>query len=396
MAYFAPFIDPVAGLVIPSYQDILQDLITNFRTVYGQTVYLGTDSADYQMLSIFALKTYDTFLAVQLSYNARSITTAVGSDLDAIAKLVPGTRKAASFSSVPLQIIGAPGTTINGGSAIDPQGNEWALPLTVTIPSFGSVVVTGISTTAGAIQAAENTINQIGAGATLGWTGVTNPSPASPGLPVETDSQFRGRLFLAVALPSITPLQATKAAIAAVAGVSRYLVHENFTSATDGDGTPPHSISAVVEGGTNLDIATAINLKKTIGADTYGGGSPVVVPITDADGSITDISFARPTVVNIFVSLTIVQLDNYSGAAALAIVASLVTYLNSLQIGQSVTLSALYAVAMSVMPSVLTPEFAIEALTLGTAAAPTGTADIAIAYNEVAATVSGNIVLTGG
>lgn len=47
MAYVAPYIDPNAGLVIPSYADILADLIAQFQGIYGNTVYLGVDSADY-------------------------------------------------------------------------------------------------------------------------------------------------------------------------------------------------------------------------------------------------------------------------------------------------------------------------------------------------------------
>lgn len=393
MAYAPPSIT-AAGLVVPSYADILADLITQYQTVYGVTVYLGTDSADYQMLSIFALKINDTMQAVQLAYNARSPLTAVGSDLDSIVKLNGMARKTASYSTAPGTVTGVAGTTINNGEAVDTQGNGWALPSIVIIPSGGSVVVTLTCLTAGAIQVAAGQINAIAAGGTKGWTGITNPAAASPGLPVESDSQLRGRQSFSVSIPSKTLLDGTIARIADVAGVTRALTHENFTGSVDAAGTPPHSISAVVEGGADLDVATAIYTNRGIGPDM--NGTTTVDVISPSSGAITPVSFSRPTYVQIYVSLSLIQLTNYTSAAETAILNALVTYLNSLQIGQIVTRSALYAIAMSVMPSFLVPQFAIETLTLGTTPAPTGTADISMTYNEVAQTVAGQIVITGG
>jgi len=96
MSYTAPYISPTAGLVIPSYADTLSDLISNYQAIYPQVVYIGTDTAKYQELSIFALKIYDTNLGSQLAYNARSPITAVGADLDSIVKMNGLARQAAS------------------------------------------------------------------------------------------------------------------------------------------------------------------------------------------------------------------------------------------------------------------------------------------------------------
>ena len=76
MAYTAPYIDD-AGLHIPSYVDIRDDLVDQFKQIYGQDIYLENDSQDYQMISAFALKTYDTMQLLQIVYNNRSPKTAV-------------------------------------------------------------------------------------------------------------------------------------------------------------------------------------------------------------------------------------------------------------------------------------------------------------------------------
>lgn len=56
MSYFEPYTSTRVGLHIPTYQDILTDMIEEMKKIYGQDIYLGNDSADYQFLSILALK----------------------------------------------------------------------------------------------------------------------------------------------------------------------------------------------------------------------------------------------------------------------------------------------------------------------------------------------------
>ena len=402
MAYFAPYID-AAGFHLPSYADILSDLISGYQAIYPQAVYLGTDTAKYQEISIFALKVYDTNLGSQLAYNARSPLTAVGSDLDSILKLNGLARKGASYSSAPEIIQGVPGTTITNGTVTDTQGNIWALPTLVIIPTAGSVIVSAVCETAGAISAETGAISTISGGATAGWISATNPSPALPGQPVETDSQVRGRQAFSVAQPSLTRLQSALATIAQVPGVTRINTGsptpgsqgssiENPTGAADVWGNPPHSLSMVVEGGTDLDVATAIFSKRGIGPYMNGTTS---VPVTDpTNGEVTTVSFSRPTYVPIYVSMTVHGLTGYTTAVLALIQQAIVSYLNSLQIGETLTYSSLYAVAQSVMPSLLIPQFSVRSLATGTGPMPAGTADISVNYNQVVSGTAANVIIT--
>src|ERR1035437_3545319 len=374
-AYVAPYLSPTAGLVLPSYQSIINDLISGYRAIYPQVVYLGTDTAKYQEISIFALKVYDCNLASQLAYNARSPISAVGSDLDSIVKMNGIARLPASYSTAPLTVLGVAGTVITNGLVTDTQGNAWSLPVSVTIPNSGIVTVGITFQTVGAIQAQANSITTISGGATAGWTGATNPSAALPGLPVETDSQLRARQALSVGSPSLTRLAGTIAAIAAVPGVTRYATGtptpysgpgssiENPTGGIDYWGNPPHSVSMVVEGGLDLNVATAIYQKRGLGVytnpDSTAGSTSV--PVTDANtGTVTTIGFQRPTYVPIYATMVINGLAGYTTATLAAIQTAIVAYLNGLQIGETVTYSAFYAVASSVMPNILTPQFRSE------------------------------------
>lgn len=98
MAYFTPYVD-ASGLHTPTYQDILDDLKYKMKAIYGQDIYLENDSADYQMLSIFALKIADSYQAVHYAYNSRSPDTAIGAALDSIVKLNGIMRKSAGYST---------------------------------------------------------------------------------------------------------------------------------------------------------------------------------------------------------------------------------------------------------------------------------------------------------
>jgi hypothetical protein len=87
-------------------------------------------------------------------------------------------------------------------------------------------------------------------------------------------------------------------------------------------------------------------------------------------------------------------LSGYTSASLAAVQNAIVTYLNSLQIGEEVTFSSFYSVAQSVMPSLLTPQFSVTSLFTGTTASPSGTADISLNYYDVAQGISGNVLVT--
>lgn len=401
MAYFAPFID-AAGLHIPQYSDIESYELQQFLLTYGQTIDQGNDSADIQWISIFSLMINDAFNTAQLAINSRSPLTAVGGDLDSIVGINGISRKVASFSTAVLVISGTAGTIINNGVAQDTNNYLWDLPLTLTIPNTGSIAVTAICETVGAITALAGTINVIST-PTQGWISVSNPAAAAPGEPTESDSQLRGRQQISVAISSKTLVDGTLAAIAAVPNVTRYnpgiasptgqsTSIENPTGGVDYFGNPAHSISMVVEGGTDIAVATAIYNNKTPGCLTNGTTTILVTdPVSLAS---MNISFFRPTYVQIYVSLSVHGLTGYTSAVTALIQNALFNYLNSLEIGESLTVSALYAVALSVTPNLSLPQFSVQALTVGTAPSPTGTTDIPILFNQVTQGVLANIIIT--
>jgi uncharacterized phage protein gp47/JayE len=389
--YIPPIIGP-AGLTVPSYNAIRDYLLGQFKSIYGQNVYLGNDSSDYQFISILALAMYDLLQVGVMDYNNRSPVSAIGAALDSLVKINGLMRKVASFSTCTVTLAGVSGTVVNGGVVIDVNGVKWNLPPTVTIGGAGTVDVTATAAVSGSVDAGIGQINKIST-PTAGWTSVTNAAAASPGQPYETDSQLRTRQAISTELPSITMLTGTIAGIAAVAGVTRFNVVENPTGAVDALGNPPHSITAVVEGGAGLDVATAIYNNKGIGCFTNGGNS---VSLTDSiSGVISLISFDRPTYVPIYVTIPIHPLSAaFTSAVSDAVQAAVIAYLNSLQIGELATYSGIVSAAMAVNANLSTPIFTIRGMTLGTAPSPSGTSDVDINFDQVAQGIVGNITIS--
>ena len=387
MAYQAPYVDD-AGLRIPTYNDIRDDLVAQFKEIYGDDIYLENDSQDYQMISAFALKPYDTMQLLQIVYNNHSPKTAVGSGLSSIVKLNGIKRKSASYSTCVLTITGDAGTIIAQGIAEDQGGTLWHLPENITIPAGGEIEVTAQCEKIGAIEAAIGYINKIST-PQKGWIAVNNEVPAVVGAPVENDAELRERQSISTALPGQNMLDSTIAAIRAVEGVTRCKVYDNDTNTTDSNGIPGHSIAAVVEGGLDADVAKAIYLRKGPGGGTYGSSSAVFV---NSDGLSNIIRFYRPTYTSIDVNVTITKGHNYSSEIAEIIKNNLETYLGSLDIGVTVSSIGLMSAITAAVENPRDPSFFLSALTFGEAEDTPGTADIPISFNAVA--TAGTVTVT--
>jgi uncharacterized phage protein gp47/JayE len=392
MAYFPPYIDDT-GLHIPLYSDIFQYLLGQYTSIYGQSVTSNISSSDIQSISIFALMINDSFLAAQGAFNGMSPAKAIGTQQDSLYKLNGISRNPSTFSLCTVTVTGAANFEMVNRVVMDSSGNLWNLPPDFVIPSTGTIDVTATCQTDGAVNAAIGAIS-IMVNPQTGWTGVINNVAASPGTAVEPDSAFRARQTISVVLPSHSLVTGTIAAIAAVPGVTRYGVTgvENPTGAVDTYGNPAHSISMVVEGGANLDVATAIYINKTPGG--YTNGTTSVSVIDGVTGQPNTIRFFRPTYVQIGVQLSVKSLNGYTTATTTSITNAIVNYINSLQIGETVSISAIIAVAMNVNPNLLIPIFYIPSLQIGSGGGPVGSSDISVAFNSVAQTTTGQISVT--
>ena len=385
MPYVPPYIDNT-GMHIPTYSEIRDDLIQQMKSIFGEDIYIDEDSKDYQQISIFAKKIFDTNALGLLVYNNRTPNTAIGVGLDNLCALVGITRKPATYSTVQLTITGNAGTTITNGKATDGT-YTWNLPASVTIPDIGTIVVEATCDVSGSITAAANTINII-ATPTFGWLSVTNTYVASAGVDVETDAELRGRYANATYQPSKTVLDGLLENIEALEGVTRSKIYENDTNEVDSNGLPAHSITAVVEGGEDKDIATAIYFKKTPGCYTNGTTSVV---LTTLSGNKATIRFYRPTDVNVRVKISIKQLPGYNSTYADEIQEAVYNYLANLDIAETVYRSIIWSVAIQTMASINSPTFSVLGVQLASGEQQFADQDIPMTFNQVASISKQNI-----
>lgn len=354
MAYFTPYIDN-SGIHVPSYQDIIDYYVSKAKEIFGSDIYLGEDSQDYQMLSILARASAASLQAAVDSYNARDPDTAFDDTLDGLVTINGIERKPSTYSTVNLNLTGIPYTVIRGGVVQSVSGDKWNLPSEVVLDASGEALVTGIAQEKGAVVALTGEINKI-VTPTYGWSTVNNPDAANVGQPVETTPALKARRKIAVATPSQTPLESLSAGINNLLGVTDFQVYENDTKVTDSRGFPGNSITAVVQGGVDEEIAKTISKLKNMGVLSYGD---VTIPVTNEYGSTLNISFFRPELVPTYITVNITPLSGYTTEVGDQIKQAIIDYYSNMKIGDNLYNSQLWEAALSVSPDVR-PYFAIN------------------------------------
>lgn len=86
MSYFAPYIDG-SGLHMPTYMDRLEELASNYRSIFSLDSDLSPEAPDYQLLSVFAKALDDTSALVLQAYNSRNPLYSSGEALDLLLPL---------------------------------------------------------------------------------------------------------------------------------------------------------------------------------------------------------------------------------------------------------------------------------------------------------------------
>ena len=160
------------------------------------------------------------------------------------------------------------------------------------------------------------------------------------------------------------------ASIQTVEGVSRVKGYENDTGTADSLGLPAHSITYVVEGGEDDSVAYQIYLKKTPGCYTNG---TTAVNIESVAGNIAVIRFYRPTYQNIKDAIT--------------------SYVNNLQIAETVYRSVIWSVAIGQMGSILNPQYSITDIQLSVDGTTYSQADIELDFYNAALTDADKIIV---
>jgi hypothetical protein len=389
-----PVID-VDGITVPLFADYLTYFTGVAQALYGSDIDLDPDTQDGQLIGAQAQAAADNAMACANAYAAMSPATAVGVGLSSVVKINGIKRTPLVPGSVLLTVTGLVGATITNGLAGDNLGNQWALPSPLVIPSGGTTNVTAVCTSTALTPANANTIvniiNPSNVSPAGGWYGVNNPAAAAPGVAQQQDGSLRAVQAQSTALPSQSLLNGLIGELETVPGVTRAVVYNNGTNATDANGVPAHFIWCVVEGGNNTAIGTAIAVNKTLGCGMKG----TITYTYDPPGAVAaeTISYDVPTQTRITYAITLKALANFNTATEAEIQTALQAYVNAIPIGGVLAWDE--SVAVCKLPTSTDGQtYRVQSVTLDVFGGSLAASDIQIAPGYTANLAAADIAIT--
>lgn len=340
----------------------------------------------------------------QAAYNSKDPNKAKGVDLNIICSLTGTIRSQGTPSNVELTLGGTPGTVIIAGRQVESRvdGSRWRIDTNATIGAGGTVTVNATCTTNGATQADIGTLTRI-VNVVGGWQTVTNASVATPGTNRQNNASLRLERAKAVARPGNAQVDNMLGEIFAVNGVRRAVIYENDTDVTDANGLPEHSVAPIVDGGTDTNVALAIFRKKNPGCTLHASGTAVTVPdvYDEYPKNKKDITFSRPTYIDMIIAVTIQNDGSLPGNADELIRAAILRYaagdlvavecgFNAVgfDIGEEVPVSRIYTPINQVIGAY--GNSYVTGLTVNTLTS----GQVSIAFNELSRWTSSNIAVT--
>lgn len=364
------------------------------KIAFGNAFNVRPTSVAGVWVGIFARKLADLWDAAEAIYNSQYPETAFGTSLDQLGLLTGAQRLPATRSESVLGLTGTPGTIIPTGSRVrnSDTGSFWRLQ-----EDNGDITIPGTSATTGTWES-EETGEVLGIAGSLdtidtvisGWDTVNNTEDADLGRDIETDAAFRLRRAELLVAQGKGTLDAIRADVLAVEGITEVAVYENYTGSTDANGLPSKSFEVVVRQGTavSASIWQAIWDSKPAGISAYG---TTVGTATDDVEASHAIAYTRATEIPIYIAVTATTGAGFGATATgvASIKASLTAYGTGRVCGDDVIKQALQALPFDVSGVVDVPTMKLDIY-----AAPTATANIAIGIREVATFDTSRITVT--
>lgn len=378
------------GYVAKTVDDILTELAEAQRAApsLGPDIRTDAESLLGQMNGIMATQLRGLWELGEAVYLARTSRGASCAALDELAKLTGRYRLPATQGTVTLSVTLNAGVTLPAGNVVHVDGdptNRWVTLAPAPNPGGvpAAILVAARAETAGRYVANAGTLTVI-ATPYSGWTGATNTLDAVPGRALESDPALRQRRDRVIRAGGSSPVDAIREALLRVTDVLQVSVFENDTDDTVGT-LPPHSVEAVVTGGTTQAVAEALFAAKGGGIYTQGELSALVV---DASGTYHVVRFSRPAEVLVYVAIT-VERDASRYAGDTAVKAAVVAAVEALLAGDNVRLSALSRSTLAVAGVA-----DVTVLRVGRAVDGTVAANLLIGPREIAVLDASRVAVT--
>ena len=312
------------GLSLKSYQDIVDELVAGYKDIYGEDIEIDSNTADGQLINIFAQAATDLRELMQEVYNTHSPSFCRGTVQDIRFAMNNLQRLGGTFTIVPMTLKINSTVTLQGldddyydvkATAYgfsDDSGAKYYLIDTTTLQK-GEYVLPFRAEKMGVVNPQINSIvNPITIKKEVEG-GSNNSAPTSIGVDQETDMLFALRRERAIETRAQNSVDAIRSQLLALDGVTDAYVYrhdfERYPDTVDADGIPPHYIWTIVEGGANSDIADVLYANS--GGAGMKGEIPVENPTTSGQIFVSrfDRSEAHPLYIKFKLQKTVVEMN---------------------------------------------------------------------------------------
>lgn len=363
------------GISMDRYADVLADMIALAEDWKGKSI--STDEKELlgHMLRQVSYQTDTANEKIQSIYDALGLSNNSGVPLDNILELINMARQSAVASTATVTCTVSKATTIPAGSTVRTSANVYfTTDEELVFVGAGSDNVDVTCTEYGPNNAAIGEINTI-VSTVNGWTSVTNAAAATTGRLRETDAELKLRHAVAVSTSGERDSASISEAVGNVDGVSAVLV--------DDDSYP---VATYVIGGTDADVAEAIDGALTVGIETAGTTSNDVY--SDTTKQTRAINFTRAVDLNIYIDLEIEVTALFPADGDDQIKTAIADLFDGNNISDDVIYLKLPGAVYTV------PGCIVSAIYVGTAPSPTGTSDISVSNTQRAVIDSADITIT--
>ena len=310
------------GVIVPDTSVILADIQEEFKSVFGEDLDLSATTPQGRLIEMFQRNRSFCIQICALVSNMLNLGRASGFVLDDLGSLFLIERHPATHTQTTVILSGVAGTIIPAGTRLQTtDGDIFENTQSYVIGSEGTVTAQYQSVEVGPIPCVAESLTVI-LDRVSGLETAINPSSPILGQELENDTEYRYRIKNSLNINSIAIISAIKSNLEAIPTVVDSFCYDNYEGSqviVDGVKIPAHSILACVEGGSNLDVATVLYKKKTIGtgyikaSDNQGYTVITQDVIDDAYGTTYSVTFMRPVETPIDIEVTVSRQD-YSGA----------------------------------------------------------------------------------
>lgn len=348
------------GVQIADAYQVKQTLIQRYKEVYGYDIDVSNTTADGVFINDMTLIINNILQSFKLLYQNLDVSYATGVYLDSLCRLSNVSRKGASQSTANLLVKVIDSAEVdtyelaNGTVFIDIEGNEWidtSATVTLTKDKDAWQSITVRCEEYGPIEAPAGTIIS-----TLEATivEVKQEEAAALGSYAESDSALRARRAKSNGSQGLTVGESLIGSLLAIPGIDDVQI-VNYTSSTSGtadDGTAlsPHSMYIIIRRASNITVPDATigsiifeSITPGINTDEFTGtnGTPGEYSglVSDKVSGTNTVYWKNATGIAPSFTVTIQKGLNYTDSSSTLIGDAILSYLDSVELGEVPTTS---------------------------------------------------------